>query len=297
MTWVKLDDQLHAHPKAARAWALCDASLGLHMLAMSYSGCFDTHGLVDEVFVAGKIPGAARRRKAVDALVTAGLWKPVDGGWQIHDWTDYNGDAETREAARKAKQEAGRKGGRAKAAALAAASESSSSELAGAKQKPSSRAGRPLNPAPYPQLPPHPLPGESGTERPKKPPRPKFAGKPVDDITARRLHRALVAFDEQAATSYAAKPVTANGKWSPNASVVLGALAAYPELDEARCVAVVRVALRPERRFWDGDRPEPRHVFSPNVIEGNLAETEPHQAVDLRAAAEARNARSAQELA
>lgn len=171
MTWVKLDDQLHAHPKAARAWAMCDASLGLHMLAMSYSGCFNTQGHVAAVFVAGKIPGAARRRKAVDALVAAGLWKPVEDGWQIHDWDVYNGDAESREAVRKAKVEAGRKGGQAKAAAVAAASESASTDVAPAKQKPSSRAAAPAFPSPSPleQHPPDP-PQAVGTALPIRPP-------------------------------------------------------------------------------------------------------------------------------
>lgn len=133
MSWVKLDDQFHAHPKAAKAWALCEASLGLHMLAMSHSGCFALGGRVEELFVISKMPSAARRRKAVAALVEAGLWDEVDGGWQIHDWGVYNPDAETREAARQAKIEAGRKGGKAKAANKAA-SETASSDLAPASE-------------------------------------------------------------------------------------------------------------------------------------------------------------------
>jgi len=103
MSWTKLDDQFHAHPKIARAWAACDASLGLHTLAMSYSGCFNTRGHIDAVFVAGKIPSAARRNKAVAALVDAGLWDVDGDGWKIHDWDVYNGDADARSAsARKA---------------------------------------------------------------------------------------------------------------------------------------------------------------------------------------------------
>lgn len=134
MTWVKLDDQFHAHPKAARAFATCDASLGLHMLAMSYAGCFGTEGHIDVVFVKTKVPSAAKRAKSVSALVESGLWDVTENGWKIHDWEIYNGDAESREAARKAKVEAGRKGGLAKAANAAAASKTPSSELAGAKQ-------------------------------------------------------------------------------------------------------------------------------------------------------------------
>jgi hypothetical protein len=110
MSWVKLDDQLHAHPKVARAWQSCPAALGLHLMAMSHSGCYGTNGQVDAAFVTGKIPGAALRKKAVAALVDSGLWDVTRDGWKIHDWEIYNGDAESREAARKAKVEAGKKG-------------------------------------------------------------------------------------------------------------------------------------------------------------------------------------------
>lgn len=88
--WVRVDDQLHSHPKVRAAWIACDASLGLHLLALSYAGCFLTDGLVSEAFVALNLPQAGRRRKAITALVDAGLWHPVEGGWHIHDFLNYN---------------------------------------------------------------------------------------------------------------------------------------------------------------------------------------------------------------
>lgn len=109
MAWAKLDDQLHGHRKIKRAWK-CRPALGLHMMALSYSACYDLDGLVPEEFVEEKLPAKRERDAAVAALVEAGLWEIVDDGWLVHDWDEYNGDAKTREAARAAKSEAGKKG-------------------------------------------------------------------------------------------------------------------------------------------------------------------------------------------
>lgn len=102
MTWVKLDDQLHAHPKIKRAWK-CRTALGLHLMALSYSGCFNTQGFVPADFVEEKLPAKKERERATGVLVESALWEPVERGWQIHDWDVYNGKDE-------AKSEAGKKG-------------------------------------------------------------------------------------------------------------------------------------------------------------------------------------------
>jgi len=57
----------------------------IHLQGMCYSG---RHGL------AGYIPKAALRiigATAADAnkLVTAGLWSPAPGGWNVNDWNEY----------------------------------------------------------------------------------------------------------------------------------------------------------------------------------------------------------------
>jgi hypothetical protein len=88
MTQVWVDDQLHAHPKARAAWEEPRA-LGLHLLAMSYSGGLLTDGFVDEQFVREKIPRSGERARVTRALVSAGLWEAVDGGWRIHDWLEH----------------------------------------------------------------------------------------------------------------------------------------------------------------------------------------------------------------
>ena len=45
-----------------------------------------------------------------DALVMAGLWDEVDGGYQFHDWAEFQPSAEAEKEKRKARSLAGQKG-------------------------------------------------------------------------------------------------------------------------------------------------------------------------------------------
>ncbi len=116
MAWAKLDDQLHGHPKIKAAWRASRPAVGLHLLAMSYCAAYGTEGFVPRDFVEEKLPDATERVTALSALTTvpamarSALWNETDGGWQIHDWAEYNGDAETRQRLRAAKSKAGRAG-------------------------------------------------------------------------------------------------------------------------------------------------------------------------------------------
>lgn len=88
--WVRIDDQMHSHPKVIRAWQACGESLGLHLLALSYAGCHLTDGHVSVAFVRYQLPQSRARARAVTALVEAGLWEPNGDGWIIHDYLEYN---------------------------------------------------------------------------------------------------------------------------------------------------------------------------------------------------------------
>ena len=96
MTWIKIDDQLHSHPKVIAAWHAHHAALGLHLLALSHAACYLTDGRVSDAFVRGLLPAAAERRRVLSALTavappfTSGLWVPDGSGWQIHDYLDLN---------------------------------------------------------------------------------------------------------------------------------------------------------------------------------------------------------------
>jgi len=82
VTWAKLDDQFHDHPKVE---SCSFAARGLWATALSW--CVDR--LTD-----GFVPNAWLRtheapQELADELVSAGLWEPTGKGYQFHDWADY----------------------------------------------------------------------------------------------------------------------------------------------------------------------------------------------------------------
>lgn len=262
MAWAKVDDQLHAHPKTNRAFAICPASLGLHLMAMSYSACFDLDGFVDDVFVAGKLPAAALRRKATRALEEACIWHRVDGGWQIHGWAEYNGDAAEREAARQAKAAAGRKGA-AKRWQTNGTSHSTSHESANGTHDGNvvaadgSRAPTRAFPSPSP------VSGVPDTARERV----RFNGKVVP---AERVDVALAIledFNQREGTPY--KPFGAGGKPTEPFKRLLGALIDRPHVGTELGKRVNEVCLTADR-FWDGVA-QPGNVWGPNVVDRNVA--------------------------
>jgi hypothetical protein len=90
MTWARLDDQFHAHRKIRQAWHQAPASIGLHVMALTYCACFETDGFVDTAFVTEKLPVKSARDAAVRALIECGMWRELDNGYVIHDYLDYN---------------------------------------------------------------------------------------------------------------------------------------------------------------------------------------------------------------
>jgi hypothetical protein len=86
MPWVKLDDRFPSHRKIA---LLSDRAFRLHVSAI----CWCSENLTDgriadrELTLLAKIRGI---KTTAQQLADAGLWDRVDGGWQIHDYLDYN---------------------------------------------------------------------------------------------------------------------------------------------------------------------------------------------------------------
>jgi hypothetical protein len=120
VAWARLDDRFHEHRKVKKAWRCSPASVGLHVMAITYCAGHGTDGLVDVEFVEEKVPKDRDRERMIAALVDAGLWELVDGGWVIHDFLEFNPSrAETDEQrthVSRVRAEAGRRGGLAKAA-------------------------------------------------------------------------------------------------------------------------------------------------------------------------------------
>lgn len=93
MSWFKVDDTAHTHPKLRSAGT---AAIGLWTLGGSYAAQYLTDGVVHAHFA--KTTATAPQ---LAKLVKAGLWhpaghgctrcpQPADGDYQIHDYLDYN---------------------------------------------------------------------------------------------------------------------------------------------------------------------------------------------------------------
>jgi hypothetical protein len=103
--WFKVDDSFHAHPKVLATDA--DA-LGLWVVAGAWSSSHLTDGFVPDHALPRLLPGSADLCRK---LVAAGLWRKVRGGYQFHDWSDFQPSAKDVREMREKRAEAGRKGG------------------------------------------------------------------------------------------------------------------------------------------------------------------------------------------
>lgn len=98
MAWLKVDDQFAFHPKALQAG---NRALGLWLRAGAWCMQQLTDGVVPDsmVIALGGNQGDAR------ALVTAGLWVEVAGGYEFHDWAHWQRSKEQILSERVAAQE------------------------------------------------------------------------------------------------------------------------------------------------------------------------------------------------
>jgi 5-methylcytosine-specific restriction endonuclease McrA len=89
VSWVRFDDASEGHPKFLRAGL---AAEGLHKRACCYASKQLTDGFVPQVWVDQNTWDLkpAERRRIVAALVTERLFEPVEGGYMIHDFLDFN---------------------------------------------------------------------------------------------------------------------------------------------------------------------------------------------------------------
>lgn len=102
MTWFKVDDGLHSHPK----WlAASPAARALWVTAGSWCAAHLTDGMVPRHVIATLV---AKPRDAAE-LVRLGLWKEVENGWEFHGWGEYQPTAESVLTERAAARERQRK--------------------------------------------------------------------------------------------------------------------------------------------------------------------------------------------
>lgn len=106
MSWAKLDDSFHSHPKVRRAWYLCPASIGLHAMAITFAANHSTDGVVPTWFVATCFQKPKELEAAVDALLSTGMWEQHGDDFLIHDFLEYHSSkAQRKEDAERKKRE------------------------------------------------------------------------------------------------------------------------------------------------------------------------------------------------
>lgn len=98
MPWVKLDDRFPSHRKVS---LLSDRAFRLHVSALCWASENLTEGRIldRELSVVSRIRGA---KGAAQELEEARLWDRIDGGWEIHDYLEYNPDRARVQADREA---------------------------------------------------------------------------------------------------------------------------------------------------------------------------------------------------
>lgn len=124
MPWVRLDESFPEHPKVVQAGPLAG---WLHVSAIAWCNrqltdgfvpCAQLRKLVDFDGIYTDMEGGASGidtpdpKALADALVSHGLWEEVEGGWQIHDFLEYQPSRESILAKRQKEHEAKSKAGR-----------------------------------------------------------------------------------------------------------------------------------------------------------------------------------------
>lgn len=180
MAWSKVDDKLFAHPKVLAAGI---AAMGLWVMAQSYSSCYGTDGKLPMATIAllcsnSGLPYGTEPLLLADKLVEVGLWERSEGGYQFHDWAEYN-PTKSRQVAEKtsvrlSRSEAGKLGAAKRWATKADGTDGKNSKMAMAL------ANGNDSPVPVPVPPPEPeeislptlsvLPPEPNPEEPPQEP-------------------------------------------------------------------------------------------------------------------------------
>lgn len=92
MTWAKLSDNFHSHPKVQQ---LGLPAVGLYAMGLSYAAHYLTDGFLPESWVRSQVKGQPYRG-LIQRLVAAKAWETVlePPGYRIVDFLDYNPSAE-----------------------------------------------------------------------------------------------------------------------------------------------------------------------------------------------------------
>jgi len=93
MTWVRIQPEAPVHSKSFRVGL---EAFGFDVAGLAYCVRLLTDGFVPESDLGLVFPGVSPRqaRRLIERLVSVGRWVPVDGGWRIHDYDQYQPTAQ-----------------------------------------------------------------------------------------------------------------------------------------------------------------------------------------------------------
>lgn len=92
MAYLRVDDNISHHGKLLRAG---DVASWLYICGLAYCQRHATDGFIPEAAV--PFLGCAGWRPSVRKLLEVGLWEPAPGGYQVHDFLDWNDSAAERQ--------------------------------------------------------------------------------------------------------------------------------------------------------------------------------------------------------
>lgn len=99
MSWLKLDDQFVDHPKILRAAQELGGRharpriIAAWVAAASYASRHLTDGFIASSAIGTVLAHERRPNELVAAFVSASLWVEVEGGFEIHDYLEFNPSA------------------------------------------------------------------------------------------------------------------------------------------------------------------------------------------------------------
>lgn len=82
MSWFKIDDKFHSHPKVLEAG---NAAIGLYVRCGAYCAAHLTDGKVPK-----NLAKTYGNLGEIRALLRVGLWVETDDGYEMHDYLEYN---------------------------------------------------------------------------------------------------------------------------------------------------------------------------------------------------------------
>lgn len=106
--WFRLNGNFAEHPKVMD---LSDRAFRLHVAALCHTTRNLTDGFLSDLSVKVACALTMATRRHVVELRDAGLWIPLEEGWEIKDYSVYNPPAADLKELSDKRREAGRKGG------------------------------------------------------------------------------------------------------------------------------------------------------------------------------------------